>query len=402
MNARKIIENRFIKPFTGKKSCHVGVELEFPLINKNGSDIDLSFVAAICDYLEDFGFCCVLTGIHGEKLFMENCEGDCLSFDNSYNNFEFSMMHNESLVAIYERFCRYYDIVNSYLEKENHTLYPQGSNPNYKNISVNHVPFSTYNMVSDYLHTFKGEHDISDFPAFMSSVQTHLDTNEKTLPRAYTFFAKIDFLRGILFHNSPDFFGKGYRIYRDFLWENSGFGECPEITGAIDYEFKTTDDIVDFYLKKGMFNRIRDGKYEVFKPVLISEYFENPCYGAKEEDIECYLSFRNVEATSRGTLEVRSDCTQKDGMFFSPPAFNLGLMENLDKGISRLDKFINDNSITLLPSEMRKIVTDGKDISLIAPQNEIDSLCRDMIEISKDGLISRGFGEEKLLVFNME
>ena len=67
-----------------------------------------------------------------------------------------------------------------------------------------------------------------------------------------------------------------------------------------------------------------------------------------------------------------------------------------------LDKFIKNNSIRLLPSEMRRSVTDGKDISLIAPQNEIDSLCRDMIEISKEGLISRGFGEEKLLVFNME
>lgn len=400
MNARSIIENRFIKPFRGKESHNIGVELEFPLINKNGRDIDLNFVAAICDYLEDFGFHCVLTGVQNEKLFMENSEGDCLSFDNSYNNFEFSLMHNESLIAIYERFCRYYEIVQTYLEKGNHSLYAQGSNPNYKNINVNHVPFSTYNMVSDYLHTFKGNHDIPDFPAFMSSVQTHLDTDDKTLPRAYTFFARIDFLRGILFHNSPDFFNKGYRIYRDYLWENSGFGKCPEITGAIDYEFKTTDDIVDFYLKKGMFNRIRNGKYEVFKPVLISEYFENPSYGAKEEDIECYLSFRNVEATSRGTLEVRSDCTQKEGMFFTPPAFNLGLMENLDKGIARLDEFVKDNSIALLPSEMRKIVTDGKDVSLIAPKEELDLLQRDMIEISKEGLIKRGFGEEKLLVFN--
>lgn len=402
MNARNIIVNRFIKPFIGKKPRHIGVELEFPLINKNGRDIDLPFVAAICDYLEDFGFHCVLTGVHGEKLFMENDVGDCLSFDNSYNNFEFSMMHSESLVSIYERFIRYYEIVQSYLEKGNHALYPQGSNPNFKNISVNHAPFSTYDMVSDYLHTFEGKHDIPDFPAFMSSVQTHLDTDEKALPRAYTFFAKIDFLRGILFHNSPDFFGKGYRIYRDYLWENSAFGNCPEITGAIDSEFKTTDDIIDFYLSKGMFNRLRDGKYEIFKPVLISEYFENPSYGAKEEDIECYLSFRNVEATARGTLEIRSDCTQKEGMFFTPPAFNLGLMENLDKGISRLDKFIKDNSISLLPSEMRKIVTDGKDISLIAPQSEIESLCSDMIKISKEGLIKRGFGEEKLLVFNID
>ena len=77
MNARSIIENRFIKPFIGKESHHIGVELEFPLINKNGRDIDLNFVAAICDYLEDFGFHCVLTGVHNEFSYICPPGGQC-------------------------------------------------------------------------------------------------------------------------------------------------------------------------------------------------------------------------------------------------------------------------------------------------------------------------------------
>ena len=397
MNPEKIIYNKFIKPFVGKTSKNIGVELEFPLINKNGRDIDLNFVAAICDYLENFGFRCVLSGIHGEKLFMENDKGDCLSFDNSYNNFEFSMSYGDNLLDIYKRFNDYYEIVQEYLLKENHTLCGRGSNPNFKNIAVHHAPFSTYNMVQSYLHTFKGEHDYCDFPAFMSSVQTHLDTDEKTLPCAYTFFSKIDFLRGIMFHNSPDFENKGHRIFRDYLWAKSGFGKCHNITGTADIPFKTTDDVIKFFLEKGMFNRIRNGEYEIFEPVAIKDYFADSKYGALPEDIDCYLSFCNVEITSRGTLEVRSDCTQKEGSFFLPPAINLGLMTELQKADARIDKFIVDNKITLSPSEMRKIVAEGEELNLIANENEIFSLVQDMKDIALCGLKKRDKGEEKLL-----
>lgn len=398
MNPEKIIYDKFIKPFVGKSSKNIGVELEFPLINKNGRDIDLSYVAAICDYLENCGFRCVLTGIHGEKLFMENDKGDCLSFDNSYNNFEFSLSYGDNLLDIYKRFNEYYEIVQEYLLKENHTLCGRGSNPNYENIAVHHAPFSTYNMVQNFLHAFKGEHNYCDFPAFMSSVQTHLDTDEKTLPRAYTFFSKIDFLRGIMFHNSPDFENKGFRIFRDYLWAKSGFGRCSNITGTVDIPFETTDDIIKFFLEKGMFNRLRSGEYEIFEPVAIKDYFTDSKYGALPEDIDCYLSFCNVEITSRGTLEVRSDCTQKEGRFFLPPAINLGLMTELEKADRRIDKFIADNEIKLSPSDMRKIVAEGKSLDLIANESEISSLVQDMTDIARCGLKSRGKGEEILLV----
>ena len=215
---------------------------------------------------------------------------------------------------------------------------------------MNHTPFATYNMVQEYLHKFPGTHGYNDFPAFMSSVQTHLDIGLEEVPRAYTLFCKLDFVRGLLFGNSPDFEGKGWRIFRDYLWEKSGFGNSPEITGSIDRSFETADDIIDFYLEKGMFNRIRDGKYEVFKPVPIKEYFLQE--DAKKEDIECYLSFRNVELTCRGTLEVRSDCTQKRGRFFMPPAFNLGILNNIEKAESTLEDFFKNCNIKKPNSEL--------------------------------------------------
>lgn len=396
MNPREIVYNRFINPFVGKKSCNVGVELEFPLINNNGGDVDTQFVASIMDFIGGKGFSCVLFGTGGEKLFMENGAGDCLSFDNSYNNFEFSMMYGDNLCDIKARFDEYYNMVQEFLARGNHTLCGIGTNPNFKNISVNHTPFSTYNMVQEYLHKFPGKHGYNDFPAFMSSVQTHLDIDEKRLPGAYTLFCRMDFVRALLFGNSPDFEGKGWRIFRDYLWENSGFENCPEITGKIDRNFETIDDIVDFFIEKGMFNRIRCGRYEVFEPVKIKEYFSNEVYGAREEDIECYLSFRNVEVTSRGTLEVRSDCTQKEGRFFAPPAFNLGILSNLDAAKKALDRFFEETGINKKPSELRTLAAEGRE-ELIAPKDILDRLCRDMTDIAADGLKRRSKGEEKLL-----
>ncbi len=393
-NPREIVYDRFIKPFEGKETSNVGVELEFPLINNNGGDIDIPFVASIMDFIGEKGFSCVLFGVNGEKLFMENEKGDCLSFDNSYNNFEFSMMYGDNLLEIKDRFDFYYEMVQEYLARKNHALIGRGTNPNYKNIGVNHTPFSTYNMVHEYLHKFPGTHSYNDFPAFMSSVQTHLDIPKDNIPRAYTLFCKMDFVRGLLFGNSPDFEGKGWRIFRDYLWEQSGFGNSPEITGSVDRSFDNIDDIIDFFLEKGMFNRIRDGKYEVFAPVPIKEYFLHD--DAREEDIECYLSFRNVELTSRGTLEVRSDCTQKEGRFFMPPAFNLGILNNMGEAEKALDSFFKNCNITKTNSEMRKLVNECREEE-IAPRYILDELCGKMLEIARKGLVKRGKGEETLL-----
>ena len=393
-NPREIVYDRFIKPFVGKKTGSIGVELEFPLINNSGGDIDIPFVASIMDFIGKKGFSCVLYGVNGEKLFMENEKGDCLSFDNSYNNFEFSMMYGDNLLDIKSRFDSYYEMVQNYLMQKNHSLADRGTNPNFKNISVNHTPFATYNMVQEYLHKFPGTHGYNDFPAFMSSVQTHLDIESMDIPEAYTLFCKLDFVRGLLFGNSPDFEGKGWRIFRDYLWENSGFGNCPEITGSIDRSFKSIDNVVDFYLEKGIFNRIRDGKYEVFKPVRMKDYFLSP--DAREDDIECYLSFRNVELTARGTLEIRSDCTQKKGRFFMPPAFNLGIISNMQKAKTALDKFFEDFNITEPNSTLRKLVAECKE-EKIAPKYILDEFCVQMLLIAREGLINRGRGEEILL-----
>lgn len=403
MKARDIIYDRFFRPFEGKlTAARVGVELEFPLINMAGGDIDKDYAAGIMDHFLAMGWKVALEGTGGEPLFVENGRGDCLSFDNSYNNFEFSLNHSDDLTDLEGRFREYLGQVQEYFRRGGLELAGRGTNPNQPGLSVFHVPFSTYNMVSEYLHSGRGEHCIPDFPAFLSSVQTHLDVNIERLPEAYTLFARLDFLRALLFANSPDWEGKGYRLYRDYLWEKSAFGACPNITGKVDGRFESVDDLVDYFLQKGMFNRIRDGKYETFAPVSIREYFEDPAYGAKPEDIGCYLSFKSVELTCRGTLEVRGDCAQPFDRAFAPPAFNLGILCAMDRAAELTEEFFRSNNITASNTELRNIVCEGRSLELIAPADRLSQFASDMLELAESALKARGKGEERLLEKNID
>lgn len=397
MNAEKIIYDSFLKSFEQKNIGNVGCELEFPLVNTKKKDIDVSVARGLLTFLiEKHGF---KTDIeeNGVVLFVTDKNGDCISYDNSYNNIEFSMMYSDNLLHIKERFDRLFGIVSEYFEEFSCKMVGQGTNPNKKYITQNSVPFSTYEMVDKFLKMNTDSDKCADFPAYLSSVQTHLDLNIEDLPFAYTLFNKLDFARAILFSNSPSFDKSKIICYRDILWEESGFSKCANITGKTDKDFETTDDIIEYYLTKDMFNVIRNGEYEIIEPVNIREYFENPEYNAKKEDIAQYLSFKTVEITQRGTLEVRGDCQQPLGEGFSPVAFNLGILYNMEEAMDAVEGFLSEQKVNLSNSELRDMVIMGEDMTKVFDEDFLSDFLYDLVEIASDGLMERGYGEEALL-----
>lgn len=391
MDTRKLVYDTFLKPFENRQYGNVGIELEFPLVNLDKMPVDERVAKGMFDYFTERGFKVELEE-NGQPLFITNDDGDCLSFDNSYNNFEFAMNYSDNLCNIADRFYSLLDKVQAYFKSHNHAIVGIGSNPYKKYTKKSHVDFSTYNMVDNYLSTFGENSPYPDFPAFLSSAQTHIDIPLCDLPKAYTLYAKMDFVRGLLFSNSPDFEREGYICYRDYLWEQSAFSKCPNITGKVEGEFKTNDDIVDYIMSKGMFNRIRDGKYEIFEPVGMKEYFERE--DALKEDIECYLSFKNVEITHRGTLEVRSDCAQPFPDAIAPAAFNLGVAYNMDKISAIIEGFFEREGIEKTNTLLRDETIRG---NLIASRNALNELMSEIINCVEEGLLKRGKGEEKFL-----
>lgn len=391
MDVRKLIYDTFLKPFEEREYGNVGVELEFPLVNLKKAPVDEKVAKGMFDHFLERGYKVDIEE-KGQPLFITNEYGDCLSFDNSYNNFEFAMNYSDNLMDIAERFYKSLSEVQSYFHAHNHTLVGIGSNPYKKYTKTSHVNFSTYNMVEKYLAEFGKDSKYPDFPAFLSSAQTHMDVPIKDLPQAYTLFSEMDFIRALLFANSPDFERKGYLCYRDYLWEQSAFSKCPNITGKIDQRFKTSEDLVSYILSKGIFNRKRDGEYEIFESVKMKDYFKRE--DAREEDINCYLSFKNVEITRRGTLEIRSDCAQPFSDAFSPAAFNLGVLYNMDKVKECVDAFKKKENITLSNTLLREMAVKGEEI---ADEDSLFELLDTVLYLAKEGLEKRNLGEETLL-----
>ncbi len=392
MDTRKLIYDTFLKPFEKRQYGNVGVELEFPLVNLAKAPVDECVAKGMFDHFLNKGFRVELEE-NGQPLFITNADGDCLSFDNSYNNFEFALNYSDNLCHIADRFYALLGEVQAYFKAHNHAIVGIGSNPYKKYTKKSHVDFSTYNMVDEYLAKFGDNSPFPDFPAFLSSAQTHIDVPLEDLPLQYTLFAKMDFVRALMFSNSPDFEREGYICYRDYLWEQSAFSLCPNITGKIDERFENVDDLLDYFLKKGMFNRIRDGRYEIFAPVGIEEYFARD--DAKAEDISCYLSFKNVEITRRGTLEIRSDCAQPFPDAFAPAAFNLGIAFNAEKASRIMDAFFAKEGIEESNSSLREKTVKGE---LVASRNALNELLASLLDCAEEGLLKRGKGEEKLLV----
>ena len=100
--------------------------------------------------------------------------------------------------------------------------------------------------------------------------------------------------------------------------------------------------------------------------------------------------------TFRGTLEFRSVCTQPISDTMSVAAFHLGLKDKIDE----LDELISSDKVIYhkgyTASELRKLLIQDEIPSFIN-KKELCSLTNNIIDIAKEGLVERDFGEEIFL-----
>lgn len=405
MDARKIVQKEFIAPFCKKGRKNIGVELEFPLLNLAKEPVDKKVALGLLGKMLTNSFRVAEYDTDQNPAFIINTDGDVLSFDNSYNNFEFSMEKCENLYEMSQRFYNLYEDVQNYLLPLGYSLCGIGANPFHPHLTPSPVGFPVYALIKKFLGSFSGGdyHEYTDFPAYLSSVQTHLDVPIDDLPKALTLFADLDFVRALLFSNSPAFpDSESYEetvCFRDHLWEKSGFGSLQNNVGKVEGTYNTIEDIENLILSRSMFYRKRDNKYELIPETTVTEYFSRP--DAKEEDIDSYLSFQNVEITRRGTLEVRSDCAQPVKDAFCAPAFNLGILLAQDEARKLLDNFMQKYlPQDILNSYIRnKILRDAViyNYKLPADENATRTLLCDLITLAESSLKLRNKGEEKLL-----
>jgi len=168
MNVIDVIYERFIAPLKDKKLGNIGVELEYPLINLEKNPVDTDFAKGYFEYLLANGFCCEENDTDGRPAFVSNKHGDVVSFDNSYNNIEFSMNYGDDLNEIAERFYTLYKDASAYFAQKNYIIAGMGTNMYKEYIEPSHVSYPVYNMIDEFLHEYNNEHThiYPDFPAF--------------------------------------------------------------------------------------------------------------------------------------------------------------------------------------------------------------------------------------------
>jgi gamma-glutamylcysteine synthetase len=156
---------------------------------------------------------------------------------------------------------------------------------------------------------------------------------------------------------------------------------------------------------------MRENYYINFPTINVLEYFSKESvmgeyldkgqikeieFTPKLEDIEYLRSFKFLDLTYRGTIEYRSSCTQPIKDVMSVGAFQLGLKHNLDK----LEKLLNEDDVIYhqgyTATELRKLLIK-REIPSFIDEDKLYELLYEVLEISKEGLITRDYGEEKFL-----
>lgn len=410
--------DRYIRPTEHKKDSFVGVEIEMPIVNLEGKAVDFEIVHMLTSaFLKEFGF--IPTGIDEQgniyaALNKEN--GDIFSYDCSYNNMEFSFGKEIELHTIHGRFCRYYDFVQDFFRPYHYTLTGMGINPNrlvnhnipiengrYKMLFHHLSSFSKYSCLPMYFHRYP------QFGMFSSASQVQLDVTKESLPQVIHTFNQLEPIKALLFNNSV-LLNENEELLccRDMLWENSTHGINPHNVGMYDCEIKTIEDILNYISTTAVYCVERDGKYLNFKPVNIIEYFNKDSligeylengevhsmkFRPQTEDISYLRTFKFEDLTYRGTIEFRSACCQPISDVMTVAAFHLGL---LNKTAELMELIKNDRSLYhngYNAAELRRQLV-CRELPAYIDTEGMYTLAKKVLDLCKEGLCEREFGEE--------
>jgi gamma-glutamylcysteine synthetase len=255
-------------------------------------------------------------------------------------------------------------------------------------------------------------HAHHEFGTFSSASQVQLDVKYDDIVKNIETFSLLEPIKAILFANSvfPEE-DKELLCARDMLWENSTQGINPHNLGMYNRKFNEVEELLSYIETTSIYCVERGNKYINFPPVNIvdylksdsvtGEYYEDGQYKSisvtpRIEDLEYLRTFKFEDLTFRGTIEYRSACCQpiKDSMTVA--AFHVGIKENLDKVHSLMveDKVIYHRGYT--ESELRKMFTYSKYPTLVN-EDELYNLVEQVVDMANEGLVSRGYGEEKML-----
>ena len=369
---RQRLYEKYIEPTKKERKKFIGIEIEMPILNLDKEAVNFSVIHEItAKFMKHFQF--EAEGIDDEGnvySIKNNLHGDILSYDCSYNNLELSLGREKELFTILERFRSYYE----YLQNQFHQ-YPE-------------------------------------YGTFSSASQVQLDVDYEDLVKTIRVFSLVEPVKALLFSNSI-LLGENEDLLccRDMFWENSTHGINPHNVGMFDCRLESEEDLLSYIESTSIYCVERGEKYINFSPVNIMEYFTKPFIigeyyknGAYQnikfepeiEDLQYLRTFKFEDLTFRGTVEFRSVCCQPIKDCMTVAAFHLGLKNQIDplENLLKNDHVIYHHGYTA--GELRKMFNQ-KELPSFVDEDQLYGLAKNVLDLAKEGLRMRGYGEEVLL-----
>ena len=416
--AIKLLKEKYLSNMKEDSELFVGVELEFPIVETNGNKTNIEVTKNLFRTLAN------LSDFEVEKIDdnqnpiqLIHCSSkDRILFELSYNTIEFAFERAHSIDEVAKRFEAYLKIIQPILQENNHEIQGHGIHPLWKENDNSPVKIERYKMLMAFLAmngTGMKTHPYPSYGAFICGNQVQLDVRRDNYIRIINAFNKIEAAKAYLFSNS-EFSAEAWdtKIARDIFWEESLHGYYRENVGIFPKDYQSEEEFFNNLARTAIFTVTREGKSYYFKPIRVEDYLDQKeiiayTTDGKEkninpvkEDLKQHRSYQFQDLTARGTVEFRSVCTQPLETTFAPIAFELGLFVQLEK----LENYLEHCSFLRNEKQdyrnLRKKYS--KKILSKKEKEKIKTFSKELLEISKSGLLERGYEEEKYLIIDKE
>ena len=416
--AIKLLKEKYLSNMKEDSELFVGVELEFPIVETNGNKTNIEVTKNLFRTLAN------LSDFEVEKkdddqnpIQLVHCSSkDRILFELSYNTIEFAFERAHSIDEVAKRFEAYLKIIQPILQENNHEIQGHGIHPLWKENDNSPVKIERYKMLMAFLAmngTGMKTHPYPSYGAFICGNQVQLDVRRDNYIRIINAFNKIEAAKAYLFSNS-EFSSEAWdtKIARDIFWEESLHGYYRENVGIFPKDYQSEEEFFNNLARTAIFTVTREGKSYYFKPIRVEDYLDQKeiiayTTDGKEkninpvkEDLKQHRTYQFQDLTARGTVEFRSVCTQPLETTFAPIAFELGLFVQLEK----LENYLEHCSFLKNEKQdyrnLRKKYS--KKILSKKEKEKIKTFSKELLEISKSGLLERGYEEEKYLIIDKE
>lgn len=415
----RAVYEKYIAPTCRPKTQNVGIELEFPVVNLSGGAVDFALVHRMTEaFASHFGFSDQKLDDEGapySAVCPEN--GDCLSFDCSYNTLELSFGKELDINVIFDRFQAYYSFVQERLLPEQHTLTGMGINPGWRVNARQPIPNGRYRMLLHHLSSYPEYGNIipfhrhPDFGLFACASQVQLDVEAGDIIPTLHAFSRLEPFKSLLFANSYFDADGGWLLARDWFWRESVHGLNRKNVDFYDEKIQTLPELTDYIGQTSIFCAERDGRYLNFRPTPVEEYvsmdsirgtyYENGGYHTMEfqpqlRDLAYLRSYKLEDLTYRGTIEYRSVCQQPVNQVMAAAAFHAGLAEELGavRDFLAADHALYGHGRTM--AELRDQI-NRRGLPTWADKAAVAKALLELLELARSGLLKRGSGEERFL-----